>query len=149
MTSSGTEIARGRTLHPGSGSGPAMAIEPLSFWGGLSWEDGRIIDVHHPDHGRLIGGVVLVMSGGRGSSSASVVLAESVRRGTGPVAVVVRTTDLILLVGALAAAELYGLRCPVVELDREAFDRVAALDGRELVVEAGDETATVSLAADG
>lgn len=123
-----------------------MSIEPLSFWGGLSWHDGRVIDVHHPDHGRAITGTVLVMSGGRGSSSASVVMAEVIRRGTGPAAVVVRTTDLVLLVGALVAAELYGLRCPVVELDRAAFDRVAALNNTRLVVDAEDETAIISIA---
>jgi|SRR5690242_844248 hypothetical protein len=147
MTASGAELARGRALHPGSASGPALVLEPLSFWGGLAWEDGRIIDVHHPACGRSLSGTVLVMPHGRGSSSAAAVMAEVVRRGTGPVAVVVRSTDVILLVGAIAAAELYGVRCPVVQLDPEAFAAVAAHDGAALAVEAGDEDGVIRLAA--
>jgi hypothetical protein len=121
-------------------------LEPLSFWGGLAWEDGRIIDVHHPACGRSLTGTVLVMPHGRGSSSASAVMAEVVRRGTGPAAVVVRSTEVILLVGAIAAAELYGVRCPIVQLDADAFAAVAAHDGAMLTVEAGDEEGVVALA---
>ena len=147
MTASGAELARGRALHPGSASGPALVLEPLSFWGGLAWEDGTIIDVHHPACGRSLTGTVLVMPHGRGSSSAAAVMAEVVRRGTGPAAVVVRSTDVILVVGALAAAELYGVRCPVVQLDADAFAAVAAHDGEALAVEAGDDEGVVRLAA--
>jgi predicted aconitase with swiveling domain len=146
MTASGAELARGRALHPGSASGPALVLEPLSFWGGLAWEDGKIIDVHHPACGRSLTGTVLVMPHGRGSSSAAAVMAEVVRRGTGPAAVVVRSTDVILVVGALAAAELYGVRCPVVQLDADAFAAVAAHDGEALAVEAGDDEGVVRLA---
>ena len=124
MTASGAEVARGRALHPGDGAGVSLPIGPLSFWGGVDWHDGRIIDVHHDQHGETVAGRVLVMPHGRGSSSAAVVLAEVIRNGSGPVAVVTRSTDLILLVGAMAAVELYGQSCPILELDPEAFERV-------------------------
>ncbi len=143
MTASGAELARGRALHHGTGGGPALAIGPLSFWGGIAWEDGRIIDVHHAARGRTIAGTVLVMPHGRGSSSAAAVMAEVIRRGTGPAAVVTCSTDVILLVGAIAAAELYGLACPIVQLDEEAFARVAARDGAALVVEADGDVGVV------
>jgi PAS domain S-box-containing protein len=45
---------------------------------------GRIIDRSHPDLGARVTGTILVMPGGRGSSSSSSVLAEAIRRGTGP-----------------------------------------------------------------
>lgn len=144
---SGPELARGRALHPGTGAGRALAIGPLSFWGGLAWEDGSIIDVHHAHHGQSITGRVLVMPHGRGSSSAAAVMAEVVRRGTGPAAVITSSTDVILVVGALAAAELYGISCPVVELDPAAFALVAARDGEALVVEADDDVGTVRIGA--
>jgi predicted aconitase with swiveling domain len=147
MTASGAEVAAGRALHPGEGAGRALVIGPLSFWGGVDWHDGRIIDVHHERHGATVAGRVLVMPHGRGSSSAAVVLAETIRNGSGPVAVVTRSTDVILLVGAMAAVELYGRVCPIVELDAAAFDRVAALgevplrvtcDGEKGVIVAGE-----------
>src|SRR4051794_38439652 len=144
MTASGTEIARGRALHPGEGSGVSLPIGPLSFWGGVDWHDGRIIDVHHASHGESVAGRVLVMPHGRGSSSAAVVLAETIRNGSGPVAVVTRSTDLILLVGAMAAVELYGRDLPILELDPDAFERVWALGEVPLMVQCGNESGAVS-----
>lgn len=144
MTASGAEVARGRALHPGEGSGVSLPIGPLSFWGGVDWHDGRIIDVHHASQGETVAGRVLVMPHGRGSSSAAVVLAETIRNGSGPVAVVTRSTDLILLVGAMAAVELYGQSCPILELDTDAFERVFALGAVPLHVVCDDETGTIS-----
>ncbi len=144
MTASGAEaIATGRALHPGRGAGVALPIGPLSFWGGVDWKDGRIIDGHHERHGTTVAGRVLVMPHGRGSSSAAVVLAETVRNGAGPVAVVTRSTDLILLVGAMAAVELYGISCPILELEHDAFERLAALGEIPLVVECEGEVGYV------
>jgi uncharacterized protein len=144
MTRSG-ELAHGRTLASGVATGAVMTIEPLSFWGGLDWQDGRIIDVHHPACGETIAGRVLVMTHGRGSSSAAAVMAEVVRRGTGPVALIVRSADVILVCGALAAAELYGVHCPVVEVAADAFGRVAALDGETVTVTATWQDAVVTI----
>jgi predicted aconitase with swiveling domain len=146
MTASGAEVARGHALHHGDGTGTAFVTGPVSFWGGVDWTDGRIIDVHHERHGESLTGRVLVMPYGRGSSSAAVVLAELIRNGAGPVAVVTRSTDVILLVGAMAAVELYGRACPILELDADAFERVCALGEVPLTVTCGDEDGGVALA---
>jgi uncharacterized protein len=58
-----------------------VLLEPLSFWGGVDVETGAIIDRSHPDLGKNIGGKILMMPSGRGSSSSSSVLAEAIRRG--------------------------------------------------------------------
>ena len=58
------------------------------------------------------------MPAGRGSSSSSYVLAESVRSGTAPVAIVLGEPDAIIALGALAATELYGTNLPVVVAPR-------------------------------
>ena len=99
----------------GEAEGMALVLAaPLSFWGGVDVESGRIIDHSHPDRGLVITGRILVMPGGRGSSSASSVFAESIRRGTGPVGIILAVPDPILTVGALVARSLYGRQCPVV-----------------------------------
>lgn len=104
-----------RVLADGDGAGEVLRLaEPLSFWGGLDPHDGRIIDHHHPRHGDVVTGRVLVMPTGRGSSSASSVLAEAIRLGTAPAAIVLTEPDPIIAVGALTAAELYGTRLPVI-----------------------------------
>lgn len=106
----------------GTAEGLALVLrEPLSFWGGIDVESGRIIDHSHPDLGTCVTGTILVMPGGRGSSSSSSVLAECIRRGTGPAAIVLATPDPILVVGALVAESLYGKRCPIVVADTAAI----------------------------
>jgi predicted aconitase with swiveling domain len=86
---------------------------------------------------------VLVMPVGRGSSSASAVLAETLRLGTGPAAVVLASPDVILAAGSVVARELYGIECPVVELDPPAFDEVAGCAGTPLAVDASSATAVI------
>jgi predicted aconitase with swiveling domain len=105
----------------GDADGIALVLAaPLSFWGGVDLESGRVIDRAHPDCGASVAGRILVMAAGRGSSSSSAVLAEALRRGTGPAGIILANPDPILTVGALVAHTLYGIRCPIV---------VCAIDG--------------------
>ena len=99
--------------------------------GGVS-ADGTIIDRHHPQCGVSLTGRVVVMTAGRGSSSSSSVLAEQIRAGTAPAAIVLAEPDTILLLGAVVAAELYGRCLPVlvtsalVELPRTGLAHIDA-----------------------
>jgi hypothetical protein len=45
----------------------------------------------------------------------------------------------------MVARELYGVECPVVELDQPSFDAVAGCAGARLVVDASGATAVVQL----
>lgn len=118
-----------RNLLEGHASGKALVLtEPLSMWGGLDPESGEIIDRRHPQAGVVAAGTVLVMPTGRGSSSSSSVLAEAIRRGTAPVAVILSEADDILLLGALVALELYGTACPIVVADPETYDAIRTGD---------------------
>src|SRR5512145_2178144 len=104
-----------RGYAPGFAEGPALVLrEPVSFWGGIDAATGRIIDRAHPDAGATVTDTVLVMPGARGSSSSSSVLAELIRTGMGPAAIVIAVADPILPVGALVAASLYDRHCPIV-----------------------------------
>jgi predicted aconitase with swiveling domain len=109
----------------------------------VSAADGTIVDVYHRDRGRSVTGTVLVMPVGRGSSSASAVLAETLRLGTGPAAVVLASPDVILAAGSVVGRELYGIECPPIELDPASYDAVAACAGTRLAVEASGGTAVI------
>jgi uncharacterized protein len=87
--------------------------EPLSFWGGIDPESGRIIDASHPQVGESISGKILRMPHSRGSSSSPSVLAEALRLGTGPAAIVLDKPDPMVVLGALVARLLYGIECRV------------------------------------
>jgi len=106
----------GTFLVAGDARGSVLATAPLSFWGGYDPEAGRIIDRSHPALGAALAGCILVMPTGRGSSSSSTVLAEAIRLGTAPAAIVLADADPILVMGALVAARLYGRTCPIVML---------------------------------
>jgi predicted aconitase with swiveling domain len=129
-------MPEGRTLVAGEARGPALVLsEALSFWGGLDPATGTIIDVHHPQRGAVVTGTVLVMPGGRGSSSSSSVLAESIRAGTAPSAIVLSEPDPIIALGAIIARELYGASIPVVIFEMNDVDtgsqvNVRAEEGR-------------------
>ena len=113
------EAAPVRALTPGVARGPVLVLdEPLSFWGGLDPATGALIDAHHPQAGETLAGVVLWMPSGRGSSSSSYVFAEAIRAGTAPAAVVLGEADAIVALGAIVAAELYGIEVPVVVASR-------------------------------
>lgn len=103
-----------RALVPGTAEGDVIRLdEGLSFWGGYDPEQGTIIDRSHPQRGQTLAGKIVVMPQGRGSSSASSVLAEALRLGTGPAAIVVGEPDQILVIGSLVAKLLYGVECPI------------------------------------
>lgn len=113
------------TLLAGNAAGPAVVLdEPLSMWGGLDPLTGAIIDERHPQVGTVVTGAVLVMPVGRGSSSASSVLAEALRLGTAPAGIVLSEPDPVILVGAIAAEELYGVTCPIVVADEATYGAI-------------------------
>lgn len=104
--------------------------EPLSFWGGFDLSTGQVIDRAHPQHGSTLTGRVVAMRGSKGSSGTPGVLGESIRRCTGPAAMVVTKADINLVAGALTAAALYGQTCPILLVDPPVFD---SLTNNELV----------------
>lgn len=130
-----TASIRATPLVPGTASGAVLALrEPLSFWGGVDPATGLIVEPRHPDVGRSVAGHILAMPAVRGSSSSSSILAELLRLGIGPLAIVLGESDEILVVGAIAADELYGVSCPIVLLAPEAY--VAASSLATMTIEA-------------
>jgi len=125
-------------LVPGTAQGwLAVLSAPLSLWGGFDLESGKVSDVNHPQHGKLIAGRILVMPGGRGSSSSSSILLESARLGVHPKAIVITDRDPILVVGALVAAELYGVSIPMVQADSCVLEALSAVQAATLSAEPG------------
>ena len=117
-------------------SGRALVLdEGLSLWGGMDPATGELIDARHPQRGAVLTGRIVVMPSGRGSSSSASVLAEAVRSGTAPAAIILGEPDLILSIGSAVAEELYGVALPIVLLPR---DELAAItDGSALRIGPG------------
>jgi len=126
----------GRALLGGDARGNAVVLdEPLSLWGGMDPESGRLIDHRHPQVGAELSGRILVMPSGRGSSSSSSVLAEAIRTRTAPAGIVLSEPDGIIVLGALIARELYGRSIPVIVLRPD--DYAAIETGDDVVIASG------------
>lgn len=125
-----------RALVTGQAAGPLLVLEePLSLWAGVDQETGRITDPHHPQRGAIVSDTILAMAYGRGSSTASSVLAEMIRLGTAPKGIVLSRADPIIVLGALVAAELYGRSMPVVVVGSADFGLMSRYTGAILDTE--------------
>lgn len=131
-------------LVTGDAEGELLVLDaPLSFWGGVHESSGEIIDTHHPQHGQSVTGRIMLMPGGRGSSSSSSVLAEVIRAGVGPAAIVLGERDPIIALGAMVAEALYGRCVPVLVLG--ADDYVRARTWTHARIARGAEGATLEM----
>lgn len=99
--------------------------EGLSFWGGVDPDTGAIIDTHHPDHGAVLAGRIVLMPTSRGSCSGSGVLLQLARNGHAPAALVFREAEDILTLGAIISARLFGHPIAVLRLPSAVYDELS------------------------
>ncbi len=102
-------------LNAATAAGPVLVLdEPLSLWGAFDPKTGFILDVHHPQRGANLAGTILLMHETRGSGSAPGAIAEAIRLGTAPAAIILAMADVNLAIGADVAATLYGRSCAIL-----------------------------------
>lgn len=131
-------LIHGHSLIEGLASGALLKLtEPLSLWGGVDLQTGRIVDAQHPQRGAIIANRLLAMPGSRGSSSSSSALAELARMGRAPAGVITTQSDPILTIGALVADYLYGAAIPILIVSDEAFGKLRCGATGHLWCEAG------------
>ena len=136
----------GVPVHAGEGRGRLLVLEhPLSFWGGVDPETGRVSDPRHPQYGEPLSGRILVMERAIGSSSSSAIMLELLRNDVAPAAIVLGSTDAILVLGVLIAEELGYPSIPLVDVGGEGFERLHAENGGHGRVRAGDREAAVKV----
>ncbi len=112
----------GRPVVAGSAEGTALVSkEPLSFWGGLDLSSGQIIDRRHERLGAVVTGRVFVFPQGKGSSTSSATLMESIKTGVAPAAIINLKVDPILALGSIVSDELYHKAVPIVVLAEKDF----------------------------
>lgn len=122
-------LRRGHPLVAGEAVGTALVLmQPVSFGVGTGRASGRIKVMRSPQRGTLVTPHILVMPIGRGSSSASAALAEAIRRGAAPRAIVLPGVDQILMIGAIVARTLYDRVCPILEVEAADYEAIASGD---------------------
>jgi len=117
-----------RVLFPGEAEADVLRLdEPLSFWGGFDPLTGIIVDNNHPQKGLCVTGKILVMPTTRGSGGTPGGVAEAIRNGSGPAAIIMREGDVNVMVGAAVAHQLYELACPVLEVPAQDYEALSAI----------------------
>ena len=112
----------GRPVVAGSAEGQALVSrEPISFWGGVCPRTGQVIDRRHDLSGANVAGRVFVFPTGRGSSTSSATLMQSIKAGVAPAAIINISVDPMLALGSIVSDEMYGRTVPVVILDKKDF----------------------------
>ena len=125
---------RGKPVIAGRAEGTALVSEqPLSFWGGLNPQTGEITDRRHDRAGAVVTGRVFVFPTGKGSSTASAILLESIKAGTAPAAIINHTTDPMLALAAIIADELYQKSLPIVVLPEDELRTLR--EGDQIAIE--------------
>ena len=134
----------GLPVHGGKGRGPLLVLErPLSFWGGVDPETGHVSDPRHPQHGEALRGRILVMERAIGSSSSSAIMLELLRNDVAPAAIVLGSTDAILVLGILVAEELGYPSIPLIDVGEGGVERLRGRSGEDGEVVADDHRAVV------
>jgi len=95
---------KGRAIWRGWARGEALVSnQPISFYGGVDPETGKIIEKGHELEGRSIAGKILVFPYGKGSTVGSYIILRLKRRGIAPKAIVNLRCEPIIAVGAIIA----------------------------------------------
>ena len=99
-----TIVLKGRVIWEGRTEGEALVTnQPISFYGGVDPETGKIVEKGHELEGRLIADKILVFPHGKGSTVGSYILLRLKRRGLAPRAIINRRCEPIIAVGAIIA----------------------------------------------
>jgi len=87
-------------------SGEVVYIQPFSFWGGVSIDNGELIQKGHPNRGLCIKNKILAVKNLIGSSSSSSVLLELIRKNIAPKAIFLENIDAITCMGSIIAEQI-------------------------------------------
>ena len=94
----------GRVIKAGRCEGEALVSpEPLSFFGGVDAETGRVVEPGHPLEGQSIAGRVLIFPTAKGSTVGSYILYRLKKAGLAPAGIINAESEAIVAVGAIIA----------------------------------------------
>jgi predicted aconitase with swiveling domain len=95
---------KGRTINKGTAEGIALVSEsPISFYGGVDPETGKITDRENKLCGQSIKDAILVFPFGSGSTVGPYVIYRLKKKGLAPKAIINRECETIVAVGAIIA----------------------------------------------
>ncbi|MDF3312924.1 DUF126 domain-containing protein [Rhodococcus sp. T2V] len=147
-TSAGMELSA-TMLVDGIASGQVCATrDMISFWGGYDPSTGTVIDRRHPLSGECLTGKIFVLPHGKGSSTGSAVLLDSIVLENAPAAIILNRVDEIIALGSVVAEEFFKRTIPVAVLPDKDFAVALEADRIDITIDGsvtafGHEGATI------
>ena len=93
---------KGRPISRGQAEGEALVTnQSISFLGSIDPDTGVVVEKGHELEGKDVTGKVLVFPSGKGSTVGSYVMYQLKKNGTAPAAVINRSAEPIVAVGAI------------------------------------------------
>lgn len=78
-----------------------ISEEPISFYGGVDPDSGKIVEKGHELHGESVAGRLLVFPYGKGSTVGSYILLRLAKRGKAPAGIVNLQSEPIIIIGCM------------------------------------------------
>ena len=96
------ERYKGRSIAKGLAEGEALVTsQPISFFGSVDPDSGRITEIGHELYGVNISGKVLVLPPPKGSTASTWIIARLSENKVAPAAIVIKKADIILTAGVI------------------------------------------------
>lgn len=109
-------------LISGNATGEILYFDaPISFWGGISVLNSKVVQAGHPQHDKVTSEKILVIPNLIGSSSSSAVILELIYSGIAPKALILGMHDAILPISMVAARQMGWDTIPIVVLKNLHF----------------------------
>jgi len=97
-------ILHGRSIFRGTAQGEALvSMQPISFFGGVDPDSGKVVEHGHPLEGQSITGKILIFPTGKGSTVGSYTLYRLKMNGLAPRAILNVECETIIAVGCIIA----------------------------------------------
>jgi hypothetical protein len=133
-----TIVLKGRPVVGGVTEGEALvSYDPLVWSHGVYPPTGKINDVRVKLNGTAVTGKILIYPYGKGSTSTSAWMLETIRYGNGPKAILNKETEGLIAMGAILGDVLYQTKTPVV--DRFDQDPMEIIETGDWVKVDGDK----------
>jgi len=99
------KVVKCRSLVQGEAYGEALVSkEPISFYGGIDPESGRVVERGHPLEGKAVSGKVLFFPYGKGSTVGSYIIYRLAKKGLAPLAIVNVKSEPIIVIGCVLSS---------------------------------------------
>ncbi|MEM0438256.1 MAG: DUF126 domain-containing protein [Candidatus Micrarchaeia archaeon] len=114
------KVVNARPISRGVAKGEVLVSStPISFLGGVDPKTGIVLDKESIAFGKSVKGKVFVFPSGKGSTVGSYVILQLKKNGVAPAAIINRTAETIIAVGAIIS------RIPMIDkLPEEHFSRL-------------------------